>query len=38
MRSTPKGLHVAIDNGANPPAAIAAVMSEVMRKVKLTWG
>jgi hypothetical protein len=32
-----KGLHVAIDRNSNPPAAIATLMSEITRKMKLTW-
>jgi hypothetical protein len=32
-----KGLHVAIDPNSNPPAAIATLMPEIARKMKLTW-
>lgn len=32
-----KGLHVAIDLNSNPPAAIATLMPEIARKMKLTW-
>jgi len=32
-----KGLHVAIDLNSNPPAAIATLIPEIVRKMKLTW-
>lgn len=32
-----KGLHVGIDLNANPPAAIATLLPEVMKKLKVTW-
>jgi len=32
-----KGLHVAIDLNSTPPAAIATLMPEIMKKMKLTW-
>jgi len=32
-----KGLHVAIDLNSNPPAAIATLVPEIMREMKLTW-
>lgn len=34
---TAKGLHVAIDPNSNPPAAIATLTAEIVRKMKLTW-
>ena len=32
-----KGLHVAIDSSSTPPAAIATLLAEITRKMKLTW-
>lgn len=32
-----KGLHVAIDPNSNPPAAIATLIPEIARKMKLAW-
>ncbi|HUE90298.1 MAG TPA: hypothetical protein VMO26_29800 [Vicinamibacterales bacterium] len=37
VTSAAKGLHVAVDPHATPPAAIATLMPEIIRRMKLTW-
>jgi hypothetical protein len=37
VTSAAKGLHVAIDLNSKPPAAIATLVPEIVKKMKLTW-